>query len=131
MNRGRHEFRNLRWVSDKIPAILIIKDYFRCTSIEARDNFNKLDSFINESIYVIDEDSTWDDRNYSVFLKYLKKHNIIDFEWFDFIEEAEKERVEKEREEYLKAQEWLKTLTPEEQSMVQVLISGSMLIVCG
>lgn len=129
-SNSRIELRNFRWVLAKNHAMIAIKNEENIGLSVAKQIYEKLDKFVEASIFIVEPASSWEEYNYVCFLERFKKCDIIDFTTYDSQHEKE-QQIWVENEKKLKqAQEWLSGLSPKEQEMVKTLMH-SMIPIAG
>ena len=127
---GRIELRHFNWVGEKLTAIIKISQIQGLGLKAAKQTYEQLDECVQEELFVVEEDASWDRRNFLNFLNELRCRKVLNYNFFDFDAEEEKECYRLERERLIKAQEWFKEQSPEHQKMIQLLMDSVSTIIC-
>lgn len=132
MVHGIVEFRNFNIIMERVKAIMMIKKiagnfskYPNCGLKQAKEIYEELSQFVQAGKYCFDNSSSWDEKNYTVFLEMLKKENVIYFDEFDEQKEKEEAYWEKLKSERQEAFDWKETLTPQQQHFIDVIVASS------
>lgn len=118
------DLKDFRWILERAKAIVAIGKEEGLGLTVAKNTYEKINAIVADGIYSVDSNTPFEDRNYICFLERLKYSGVLSYTEWDYHMEEQAERYRLEEETHAKAVKWLKSLSKEEQEMVQTLMNG-------
>ena len=119
------ELRDFRWAVDRPKAILGIKKEQRDSMKVAKDTYEKLDKFVQESLYVIEIPEEFSAHDEHYLMMSLLSSGILNYTEYDVEAEKEQKIYELRKNKEKEALKWLEQQSPETKRMVKILMGST------